>query len=428
MEILGSGPSNWEASLGFVIETMQEMSRQTQPGEMVQAYGQRMRQLLPSDRFIALSRRGLKDGHFLITRDSTREVKLDPWKQRSQLPRLQGGFLGDLLYGNKAVVLNDFQVDPDDPAAKYLQGVRSLMTFPVFDGGEALNMTIVMSERLDSFRQELLPIQVWTANLFGRATQNLVFARQLEEAHARIDQEMRIIGEIQQSLLPQKLPEIDTLELAAHYRTAQQAGGDYYDVFPVDKDKWGLLVADVSGHGTPAAVLMAITHVLAHTRPQEHCTPGKILSYVNHHLARRYSADQGAFVTAFLGVYDPIDRTLSYANAGHPPPRVKRCSDGTLFHLDAVGELPMGIIPDVQYSEGTAEFVAGDQVIFYTDGITETFSPNGEMFGVERLDQAVESCALSAEALLRALLGEVDRFAGGRVLQDDRTLIVGKIR
>ena len=426
--ILGHGPEDWRASLDFVMDTMREMSSQRQPVDMVRAYAARMMQIYPSDRYLALSRRGLNGGEFLITRDSARTEAIDPWKQRDELPRLKGGLLSELLYGNQAVVINDLKLDRSDPACEIVCPSRSLMTLPVFDRGEAVNMTVLLHRQPDAFRQQLLPIQVWTANLFGRATHNRVLADQLEEANAIIDREMRTIGEIQQSLLPVSLPQVPTLDLAAHYETATQAGGDYYDFFPLADDQLGLIVADVSGHGSPAAVLMAITHVLAHTRPQDHVTAAQILGYVNHHLAQRYNSERGAFVTALFGVYDPAARTMRYANAGHPPPRVKRCRDGSVFSLDAAGGLPLGIADDEQYEEATIQFVPGDQMVFYTDGITETFNPAGEMFGSDRLDVALENCHLDAAGLIQSVLDQVNAFSHHAPAKDDRTMIVGKVR
>jgi sigma-B regulation protein RsbU (phosphoserine phosphatase) len=426
--ILGEGPADWEGALAFVTETMQEMSRQPGPAEMVRAYGKRMQAIFPADRFIAISRRGLDEGRFRVTRDSTRSEEIDPWKQKEKLPLLQGGLLAELLYGNRAVVMNDLKMDTDDPGCAILCPARSLMTLPVFDHGEAINMTILLHKDPDAFRQELLPIQVWTANLFGRATQNRVLADQLKQANDIIDREMRTIGEIQRSLLPGELPQIDTLDIAAHYKTATQAGGDYYDFFPLEKNKLGIIVADVSGHGSPAAVLMAITHVLAHTRPAGHIDAGQILAYVNHHLANRYNPANQAFVTAFFGVYDSANRTMRYASAGHPPPRVKRCSDGSVFNLDGVGDLPLGVMPDTAYDETSVQFVPGDQMILYTDGITETFNPAGEMFGNDRLDTALANCHLDAAGLIESVMSQVNQFAASRPAEDDRTLIVGKVR
>ncbi len=106
------------------------------------------------------------------------------------------------------------------------------------------------------------------SNLFGRATHNLVLSDQLKVAYEAVDYEMKVVADIQRSLLPMQMPSIPTLSLAAHYQTSHRAGGDYYDFFPLPDGKWGILIADVSGHGTPAAVLMAVTHSLAHTLPR----------------------------------------------------------------------------------------------------------------------------------------------------------------
>src|SRR5207249_9646395 len=112
-----------------------------------------------------------------------------------------------------------------------------------------------------------VPELVWISNLFGRATHNLVLAEQVQSAFEAVDQEMKTIANLQRSLLPSPLPTIPRMGLAAHYQTSQRAGGDYYDFFPLPDGKWGILIADVSGHGTPAAVLMAVTHSIAHTYP-----------------------------------------------------------------------------------------------------------------------------------------------------------------
>src|SRR5439155_17506677 len=119
----------------------------------------------------------------------------------------------------------------------------------------------------------------------------------VRKAYQALDREMKIVGDIQKSLLPAELPWIDTLDLAAHYQPARRAGGDYYDFFPLPDGKWGIFIADVSGHGTPAAVLMAVTHCIAHTHPGPPMPPGNVLAYLNHHLATRYVNLSETFVT-----------------------------------------------------------------------------------------------------------------------------------
>src|SRR5439155_19494004 len=135
---------------------------------------------------------------------------------------------------------------------------------------------------------------------------------QLSDALAALDRELKVVGEIQRSLLPRELPRIPGFDLAAWYETSARAGGDYYDFFPLHYDQLGLFIADVSGHGTPAAVVMAITHALAHARPGTHKPPVELLKYLNHQLTSRYTRD-GTFVTAFYAVLDPTQRSLVYA-------------------------------------------------------------------------------------------------------------------
>src|SRR5262249_37588841 len=209
-------------------------------------------------------------------------------------------------------------------------------------------------------------------------------------AYKVVDHQMRQVADIQRSLLPARLPDIPTMGLASHYETSQRAGGDYYDVFQLPAGLWGLLIADVSGHGTPAAVLMAITHSLVHTYCGPPLTPAQLLGYVNQHLCARYTAFSDTFVTAFYGIYDPADRTLTCASAGHTPPRLKRCQDGSLALLDAVRNLPLGVNPGEQYQEATHGLVPGDQLVLYTDGIIEAQGPGGQMFGMDRLDRVLE--------------------------------------
>ena len=126
-----------------------------------------------------------------------------------------------------------------------------------------------------------------------------MLAEQVRDAYNLVDRELQIVGDIQRSLLPAVLPDIPTMKLAAHYQTSHRAGGDYYDFFPLPDGRWGILIADVSGHGTPAAVMMAVTHSIAHLYPGTSAPPSEMLNFVSQHLSRRYTQGVGAFVTAF---------------------------------------------------------------------------------------------------------------------------------
>ncbi|WP_254053281.1 PP2C family protein-serine/threonine phosphatase [Singulisphaera sp. GP187] len=403
------------------------MSLQTDPQAMVRAYAKRIRQLMHADRRVALSRRGLEAPFYRITRASQWTEEINPWKEKHRLPLLEGGLLGELLYGDNPRIIDDLQVAPDDPAASYLAGQRSLMAIPHYDGGTALNMTILMRSTPNAFDRDEFPEHVWMSNLFGRATQNLVLAEELKQAYNVVDRELKLVADIQRSLLPKTIPKMPGLDVAASYQTSQWAGGDYYDFFPLSENRWGILIADVSGHGTPAAVMMAITHSIAHALPSFPDPPATMLNHVNQQLATLYTTNNEAFVTAFYGIYDPAKRTLTYASAGHNPPRLKRCEDGSIIALDGVGNLPLGVMADVVYDQYTQALRPGDQIVFYTDGITEATNPAGKMFDTDRLDEALANCHLDANGLIEAVLGAVDRFTAGEPAADDRTLLVAKV-
>jgi phosphoserine phosphatase RsbU/P len=423
----GQQDGDWQQRLAQIVELVQDMSRQTDPQEMVRSYGERVRLLLPSDRRISLSRRGLTSPKYRITRSTTWAENVNPWKEKDRLPLFEGGLIAELIYGDEPQIIDNLDVPGDDPAAEYLAGHRSLMAIPMFDQGVALNMVVLLRKEPAAFPKEELPQLVWLSNLFGRATSNLVLSDELQRAYQALDRELKAVGEIQRSLLPAPLPTIPTLDLATHYQPSQRAGGDYYDFFPLPAGQWGIFIADVSGHGTPAAVLMAVTHCIAHTHAGPPQPPAKVLDYLNRHLATLYTSHNESFITAFYGVYDPAYRTLTYACAGHNPPRLKRCQDGTLLALDRAGGLPLGITSASAFDECVQQLQPGDQIIFYTDGITEAGNREGKRFGTDRLDHELENCSLQASALLKSVLRSVEEFADGHPADDDRTLIVARV-
>jgi len=425
--LLWQAGGDWQQRLDAVVATMREISSQTDPQAMVRDYARRMREVLPVDRSISLSRRDLEEPYFRVTRYSGWSEEPDPWAQPDRLPLLKGGLLGELLYGDEPRMIQDLKVASDDPAAEYLEGQRSLFAIPLYDKGKALNMVVMTKAEPGGFDHDVLPEWVWMSNLFGRATHNLVLTEELQRAYKAVDSELEVVADIQRSLLPPRLPKIKTLDLAAYYQTSHRAGGDYYDVFPLPNGRWGILIADVSGHGTPAAVVMAIMHSIVHTYPGPPEPPGAVLAYVNQQLAVRYTSNSGAFVTAFYGVYNPCDRSLTFANAGHPPPRLKRCEDGSVHSVNGNSGLPLGILFDEVYPESMQTFVPGDQVVLFTDGITEASSLGAELFGLEQLDKAIYACGLTASGLIQSVLTAVEEFTGGQPPDDDRTMIIGKV-
>jgi sigma-B regulation protein RsbU (phosphoserine phosphatase) len=288
-------------------------------------------------------------------------------------------------------------------------------------------MVVHLLQEPDAFDPELLPEHVWTANLFGRATNSLVNADTVRAAYEEIDRELKAVAAIQRSLLPSKLPELPSLRLAAHYETARRAGGDYYDFVPLGNGLLGILIADVSGHGTPAAVMMAVMHSIVHNYPGEPAPPNELLAFLNEKLVTHYVGENGTFVTAFYGVFDPATRMLTYSCAGHNPPRMRRCSRHEVVRLDGAQQLPLGVVADVEYVNHAEQLRPGDQIIFYTDGITEAANRAGDLFGTARLDQVLSDCSSEPAEIIESVLKQLEAHTDGIPAQDDRTLVVARV-
>jgi sigma-B regulation protein RsbU (phosphoserine phosphatase) len=430
----------WQEELEIVDRTMRAISGVTDPEELVNVYWRGIGELVPVVEYVSLSRRNVEPPYYLITRSSRFTEHLNPWTQRDLLPRLSGGILGELAYANRPVIMDDLQsrLTSDDPGYFYLQGCERLVALPQYDEGEGVNVTVMLLPPGFEHDEAMIPILHWQAGLFGRGTHNLVLRNQLAGALADLDRELQTVGAMQRSLLPETLPSIPGFEIAAHYQTSARAGGDYYDFFPLcgaggaggtdGACGWGLFIADVSGHGTPAAVLMAITHAIAHGQPGTHTPPALLLEYLNEQLTRSYTRD-GTFVTAFYAVLNPSTRTLTYARAGHNPPRLVRGRDRVLS-LDETGALPLGVLEGQVYEQSTVTLEPGDMLLLYTDGITEAMAPltgsdrPRQLFGTARLDRLLLECAeTTANGCIGAIRAAVAAFCENAPPTDDQTLI-----
>lgn len=427
-ELASPKERDWQQRLSQIMETMRELSNQSDPQAMVREYYARMRQVNPQiDRRLAMSRRGLEYPQYRITRFSEWDDDINPWKEQDRLPLLSGGILAELIYGNEPRIINDLVISADDPAAEYLSEQRSLQAIPLMEQGKSLNMALHTRRVANGFSHEHLPEAVWLANLFGRATNSLVLAEQLKAAYNEIDRELRLVARIQRSLLPKLLPKIPHLKIAAYYQTARRAGGDYYDFFALKDGRWGLLIADVSGHGTPAAVLMAVTHSIAHAFEGPNRSPCELMNYLNEKLCQHYVGDSGTFVTAFYAIFDPNTLQLSYSSAGHNPPRLRSIARAEVMSLENAQSQPLGVSESFEALEASIALSRGDQLILYTDGITEASGPGTEMFGTERLDAEFLAPTSEPKELVDAIIKSVANYTGHTPPADDRTLVVCQV-
>ena len=218
-----------QKELSFIVDLMRDISKEKEPQAAANLYGTRLTEEGPvkADVWMSLSRRDLNQPWYRITRSSTWEEDINPWTEKEKLPLLDRGLLSELIYSNEPAVVMDLQsrIKPDDPAKPYFRDMNMLLAVPHFDEGHALNMSITMVKDPSKFPLERFPNMVWVGNLWGRATLALVLRKQLKDAYDELDREVRVVENIQRSLLPQKLPEIPGVELAAYYQTSRRAGG-----------------------------------------------------------------------------------------------------------------------------------------------------------------------------------------------------------
>jgi sigma-B regulation protein RsbU (phosphoserine phosphatase) len=253
-----------------------------------------------------------------------------------------------------------------------------------------------------------------------------ILQREIDEARAtrrrdaRQQRELEEARLIQRGLLPTALPQVPGLRIASSWQPANGVGGDCFDALAFGAGALGLSIADVAGKGVPAALLMSNLQAAVRAFAQDGAAPASVCASVNRLLCRNMAS--GRFVTFCYARLDIAARKLTYANAGHNPPLLVR-TDGRVETL-APGGTVLGVFTESAYEQGEFAIAAGDRLVFYTDGITEGRNASGEEYGEDRLTAAAaRHRGLDAEAMLAAMLADVESFNAGNY-EDDATMIV----
>ena len=252
-----------------------------------------------------------------------------------------------------------------------------------------------------------------------------ILQREIADARAarrrdhRQQRELEDARLIQRGLLPTAAPRVDGIDFAVTWQPANGVGGDCFDTLAFGRSL-GLSIADISGKGLPAALLMSNLQAAVRAFAHESAEPSSVCASVNRLLCRNMAS--GRFATFCYARVEPDASRIVYSNAGHNPPLVVRAGDGTATL--SVGGMVLGIFPENVYAQGEIAIGAGDRVVFYTDGITEARNADGDEYGEERLAAAaIAARALPVEAMKEALFADVTEFSQGK-FEDDATLIV----
>ncbi len=320
----------------------------------------------------------------------------------------------------------DGLIPPDFAAdfAEYTQGEpRPLLAVPLSVKGDVLGaMLLEEADTSRGFSGRRLEIITGIAHQAALAVQNDLLQQEMAERE-RLERELQLAHEIQQTFMPSQLPHLPGWELAVLWRAARQVAGDFYDFFELPGGRLGLVIADVADKGMPAALFMALTRALVRAAALEEQSPAAALTRVNDLLVP--DAQHGMFVTAVYAILSLGTGELAYASAGHNPPLLLRSRTGELEPF-VKGGMALGVLEGTRLEGRVVSLEPGDYLIFYTDGVTEAFSPQDDIYGVERLQTTIQAAAGggSAQAMLDGIDNSVLAFVGDTPPSDDLTLMV----
>jgi serine phosphatase RsbU (regulator of sigma subunit) len=332
------------------------------------------------------------------------------------------GIVGWVAKTGEPLIVPDVRADSRYVVAR--PSTRSELAAPLQLEGRTIGVFNIESELEDAYHEGHLAIVSGFAAQAAVAVQRAQLARERLERR-RMEKELAIAREIQLSFLPKSSPEIPGFDLAGTALPHAEVGGDYYDFINVSQNRLGLAMADVSGKGVPAALIMAGFRMGLLAEIRNEFAIRAVMRKVNAILHE--STERHKFVTAFYGVLDYRNRVLIFSNAGHNPPILLR-ADGSVEYL-MEGGVALGVLPDAFYEERPVAIRAGDVLLLYTDGVSEAESEKdiNDQFGRERIEESLRRrMSHSAQVMVDGLVEDVRAFAGERGQTDDLTLMVVK--
>jgi sigma-B regulation protein RsbU (phosphoserine phosphatase) len=299
----------------------------------------------------------------------------------------------------------------------------SMLAVPMFSGENLIGGIFISRGGDGEFKAGDGKLLLTLANYVGITIYRNRIIEEIRKAEA-LQRELEIAQRIQKGLLPREIPRFENLQISAFIQTSSNIGGDYYD-FIISGERRSFLIADVSGHGVSAALMLSALRSVIKAQYGIYTDLSKFMSSINR-IIYPDTADVGMYSTFFIGDYFPNSGRVVYSNAGHIPPLFFRSSEGVLHELEIHGA-PIGLFEDEVYSTGEIFLSSGDILILYTDGITETQNSRGEFFELEKLKEiVVENSDKSADDICNVIIGEVQSFRGDVPQRDDITLLILK--
>ena len=334
--------------------------------------------------------------------------------------KLGEGFIGSVAVSGTPVISHDVRKDPVYINAR--DRTRSEMVAPIISNDEVIGVFDLESDELNAYSNDDLDVLLLLASQVAIIIEKVMLHEQLIEKK-RLEVQLEVARQVQLELLPPKDPELPGYDISAYNFPTEEVSGDYYDWVRIYDDEIGIVIADVSGKGVPAAILMAFLRSSLRAATHIGYATNISLGKVNYLLWE--SIERNQFVTAFHAILDASNRTLSYSNAGHNPPVLLNAKGEASFI--EYGEQPLGMFPGTRYHQYHLLLEPGDVLVLYTDGVTEASDPDGVEFGRDRLVEAVkENYDRPARELIASLEMAVLEWTANMGASDDVTFFVIK--
>ena len=334
--------------------------------------------------------------------------------------KLGEGFIGNVAVSGQSIISHDVRKDPVYINAR--DRTRSEMVAPIISNDEVIGVFDLESDELNAYSNDDLEVLMLLASQVAIIIEKVMLHEQLIEKK-RLQGQLEVARQVQLELLPAQDPELAGYDISAYNFPTEEVSGDYYDWVRIYDDEIGIVIADVSGKGVPAAILMAFLRSSLRAATHIGYATNVSLAKVNYLLWE--SIERNQFVTAFHAILDASNRTLSYSNAGHNPPLLLNAKGEASFI--EYGEQPLGMFPGTRYHQYHLLLEPGDIMVLYTDGVTEASNPDGVEFGRDRLVQAVkDNYDRPARELIASLEMAVLEWTANRGATDDVTFFVIK--
>src|ERR687893_750968 len=298
--------------------------------------------------------------------------------------KLGEGFIGSVALSGAPIISHDVRNDPIYINAR--DRTRSEMVAPIISNDEVIGVFDLESDELNAYSNDDLDVLMLLASQVAIIIEKVMLHEQLIEKK-RLEGQLEVARQVQLELLPASDPKLEGFDICAYNFSTEEVSGDYYDWVSIYEDQIGIVIADVSGKGVPAALLMAFLRASLRSAIHIGYAPHISMAKVNYLLWE--SIERNQFVTAFYGVLDASNKTLAYTNAGHNPPLLMD-ADGTARFIER-GGLPLGMFRDTRYYEYYQAIEPGQILVLYTDGATEANGAGGEEYGRDRLEAAVRA-------------------------------------